>query len=47
MRLLGRVVVLGQGLCDDELGHVDLVLQEIGDCVLDVPVKEASQYKIK
>ena len=36
MGLFGRVVVFGEGFCDDEFGHVDFVLEEVGDGVFDV-----------
>lgn len=34
--LLGGVVIFGEGFRDDELGHVDAVLKEVGDGVFDV-----------
>lgn len=36
MGLFGGVVGFGEGFCDDEFGHVDFVLEEVGDCVFDV-----------
>ena len=34
--LFTGVVRFGEGLCDDEFGHVDFVLEEVGDGVFDV-----------
>jgi hypothetical protein len=34
--LLGSVVGFGEGFGDDELGHVDFVLEELGDGVFDI-----------
>ena len=36
MRLFVGVVGFGESFCDDEFGHVDLVLEKIGDGVFDV-----------
>ena len=34
--LFGGVIGFGEGFCDDEFGHVDFVLEEVGDGVFDV-----------
>ena len=37
--LFAGVVGFGEGFCDDEFGHVDFVLEEVGDGVFDVAGK--------
>lgn len=37
--LFVSVVGFREGFCDDEFGHVDLVLEEVGDCVFDIAGK--------
>ena len=36
MGLFCIVVVFGEGFCDDEFGHIDFVLEEVGDGFFDV-----------
>lgn len=37
MRLLGTVVFLRKSFGDDEFGHVDFILKQVGDDVFDIP----------
>ena len=40
MRLFGGVVGFGEGFGDDEVGHVDFVLEEVSDGFFDVAGRE-------
>ena len=42
MGLFTNVVSFREGFCDDEFGHVDLVLEEVGDGVFDVALRDVS-----
>ena len=43
MGLFSVVVILSKGLCDDELGHVDFVLEEVRDGFFNVAVVYVSK----